>query len=57
MFMATGADKADAVRRVIEDRKQGPPAGGVAPVDGKVFWFLDRDAAAELPAELRGSSR
>lgn len=50
MFMATGADKADAVRRVIEDRKQGPPAGGVSPTDGKLLWFLDRDAAAGLPA-------
>jgi 6-phosphogluconolactonase len=57
MFMATGADKADAVRRVIEDKKQGPPAGGVAPTDGKLLWFLDRDAAAELPPGLRGSLR
>lgn len=57
MFMATGADKADAVRQVIEDKQQGPPAGGVAPTDGKLLWFLDRDAAAELPAGLRGSLR
>jgi 6-phosphogluconolactonase len=57
MFMATGADKADAVRRVIEDKKQGPPAGGVAPIDGKLLWFLDRDAAAGLPAGLGGSLR
>jgi len=53
MFMVTGADKADAVRRVIEDKKQGPPAGGVAPTDGKLLWFLDRDAAVELPAGMR----
>jgi 6-phosphogluconolactonase/glucosamine-6-phosphate isomerase/deaminase len=51
MFMAVGADKSDAVRRVIEDKKQGPPAGSVEPVDGKVIWFLDRDAAAGLPPE------
>jgi 6-phosphogluconolactonase len=56
MFMATGTDKADAVRRVIEDKKQGPPAGGVAPIDGKLLWFLDDDAASELPAGLRRSS-
>jgi 6-phosphogluconolactonase len=56
MFMATGADKADAVRRVIEDKKQGPPAGGVAPIDGRLLWFLDRDAAAELPTGL-GAAR
>jgi 6-phosphogluconolactonase len=27
------------------------------PVDGRLLWFLDRDAAAELPAGLRGSPR
>ncbi len=56
-FMAAGADKADAVRRVLQDKMQGPPAGGVMPVDGKLLWFLDRDAASELPAGLRGSLR
>jgi len=53
MFMATGADKADAVRRVIEDKKQGPPAGRVSPIEGRLLWFLDRDAAAELPVGSR----
>jgi 6-phosphogluconolactonase len=57
MFMATGADKAEAVRRVFEEKRQGPPAGAVEPVDGRLLWFLDRDAAAELPAGLRGSPR
>jgi 6-phosphogluconolactonase len=52
MFLATGADKADAVRSVFEDKKEGPPAGGVEPVNGKLLWFLDQAAASELPANL-----
>jgi 6-phosphogluconolactonase len=46
MFLAAGAEKAEALRDVlsgqalIEDR----PAVGVRPVDGEVCWMVDREA-------------
>ncbi len=50
MFLVTGADKAEAVKRIIEDTgNAGPlPAGLVRPTDGTVTWFLDKDAARLL---------
>jgi 6-phosphogluconolactonase/glucosamine-6-phosphate isomerase/deaminase len=53
MFLVAGADKSDAVRGAIVDKKQGPPAGSVDPTDGTLLWFLDQAAAAELPANLQ----
>jgi 6-phosphogluconolactonase len=53
MFLVAGADKAEAVRGAIVDKKQGPPAGSVDPTDGKLVWFLDQAAAAKLPADLQ----
>lgn len=56
MFLVSGADKADAARGAIVDRKQGPPAGSVDPENGSLLWFLDQPAAGKLPANLRGNS-
>ena len=53
MFLVSGADKADAVHGAIVDKKQGPPAGSVDPMDGTLLWLLDQAAAAELPANLQ----
>ena len=50
VFLVTGSDKADAVRRVLEPDAGSPtlPAQLVRPVDGQLIWLLDRDAASLL---------
>jgi 6-phosphogluconolactonase len=47
--LATGADKADAVRRIFDpDEDDRPPAAFVRP-SGELHWFLDRAAGRHLP--------
>lgn len=46
LFLATGAEKADAVRRAVVG--EDLPASRIAPVEGRVVWFVDRAAAAGL---------
>lgn len=48
-FLASGADKADMVRQVLEG-KNTPllPSQRVQPSDGKLLWMLDEAAAAKL---------
>jgi 6-phosphogluconolactonase len=49
LFMASGADKADMVRQVLEGKNAPPlPAQRVQPSDGKLIWMLDEAAAAKL---------
>ena len=50
MFLVSGGEKAPALRAVIEDER-GPnllPAQSVQPLNGELYWFVDRAAAAEL---------
>lgn len=48
MFLASGADKADTVRQVLEGKHPPPfPAQQVQP-DGRLVWMLDDAAAAKL---------
>lgn len=47
LFLVTGSEKADAVRRVFDPNETDkPPAAFVQPSDGRVVWYLDRAAAA-----------
>ena len=50
MFLASGAEKAQALGAVLEGGRDPElfPAQSVKPVDGELFWFVDRAAAAEL---------
>jgi 6-phosphogluconolactonase len=49
MFMASGADKADMVHRVLEVKNTPPlPSQLVQPTNGKLLWMLDEAAAAKL---------
>ena len=49
MFLASGADKADMLRQVLEGKSTPPlPAQRVQPTDGKLLWMLDEAAAAKL---------
>jgi 6-phosphogluconolactonase len=50
VFLAVGADKADAVRRAFgEPASPATPASLVRAADGVTYALLDRAAAAELP--------
>lgn len=54
VFLVSGAGKAPAVRAVLEDRAADPrkfPAKLVQPENGRLIWFLDHAAAAELTIE------
>src|ERR1700681_13482 len=49
MFLASGADKADMVRQVLEGKNTPPlPSQRVQPSDGKLLWMLDEAGAAKL---------
>jgi 6-phosphogluconolactonase len=53
MFLVAGAGKAAAVRTVLEDKTIDPmqcPAKVIQPVNGRLVWFLDQRAAAQLSA-------
>jgi 6-phosphogluconolactonase len=54
VFLVSGAGKARAVRAVLEDRAADArkfPAKLVRPEQGRLIWFLDHAAAAELTVE------
>lgn len=50
-FMVAGASKASAVRAILAGRADPAdyPAAGVQPVSRAAAWWLDREAARELP--------
>lgn len=53
-IVSTGDDKANAVHLAVSDTTEGPdaptslPARMVQPTDGKLVWFLDKEAASSL---------
>lgn len=50
LVLATGAEKADAVRRCLQPQpgEMPPPAGMVRPTDGALVWMIDAAAGREL---------
>jgi 6-phosphogluconolactonase len=49
MFLASGADKADMIQKVLEGKSNPPlPSQRIEPSDGKLLWMLDEAAAAKL---------
>lgn len=50
LFLVTGAEKARVVRDVLEAETETArfPAQLIQPCNGDLFWYLDRDAAAQL---------
>ncbi|TDQ29451.1 6-phosphogluconolactonase [Zeaxanthinibacter enoshimensis] len=46
-FLVTGANKAEKVEEILEKKGnyKAYPANRVQPVDGELFWFLDKAAA------------
>ena len=50
MFLVKGADKAETLKAVLEDEFQPEkfPAQAVKPVDGELFWLVEKEAARFL---------
>ena len=48
------ADKAEALRKVLEGPPGELPAQRIRPVDGSLSWFLDEAAARKLSSFSRG---
>jgi len=48
LFLASGKEKASVVKSVFEKRSGSLPVHKIIPVDGKVTWLLDREAASLL---------
>lgn len=51
VVVATGSDRAEAVRHAIKEPNVGPsasPARMVQPTQGKLVWFFDKQAASNL---------
>ena len=56
VFLVSGATKPDIVRRVlegVEERDATLPARLIRPASGRLYWFLDNQAAALVPSALR----
>jgi 6-phosphogluconolactonase len=54
LFLVAGADKAGIVRAILDPKTEAErqlPASLVEPEEGRLIWFLDRAAAAELPIQ------
>jgi 6-phosphogluconolactonase len=52
LFLVGGGDKAETLRDVLVGPEQVHkyPSQGIQPTSGELFWFVDADAAALLPA-------
>lgn len=48
VIMASGAEKADIVKRVLKDNDSSLPASRVNPSNGRLVWLLDQEAASRL---------
>lgn len=55
IFLVTGAKKAAMVRRVLDEGGGQPtrPAARIAPTEGRLMWYLDEAAAADLTVRRR----
>jgi 6-phosphogluconolactonase len=48
MFLVSGDEKAEMVRRALKDPAANLPCQAVRPVDGELLWYLDKGAALRL---------
>jgi 6-phosphogluconolactonase len=59
LFLVTGVSKAGVVKAILDPKTEAErqlPASLVEPEEGRVIWFLDRAAAAELPIHRQRTS-
>ena len=54
LFLITGANKAEALRRVVEDGDRALPAARVSPYSGRLIFLCDKEAASLLQAMKMG---
>ncbi len=55
LFLVTGADKAEAVHRAFaRPPERDAPGSLIAPDTGRLTVILDQEAAARIPAQVRG---
>ncbi len=47
MFLVSGEEKADMVRKALNEPEANLPCQKVCPVNGELLWFLDKGAAAK----------
>ena len=55
LFLVTGPNKAHILKRVIERQRTDPivyPAESIQPEGGRLLWYLDQAAAAELSTSV-----
>jgi 6-phosphogluconolactonase len=48
MFLVSGGEKSEMVRRALKDPAADLPCQKVRPTNGELIWFLDQAAAAKL---------
>ena len=55
LFLVSGTGKADILKKLLNEEGAGGiyPAQMVKPQNGDVYWFVDEEAAASLPDELK----
>lgn len=47
-FLVSGEEKASILHEIFENKNTNLPAQRVCPENGRLFWFVDREAAASL---------
>lgn len=54
IFLATGKTKAPVIKKIIdpENAEEQFPASHVVPVDGKLFWYIDKEAGSLLNPDI-----
>ena len=45
ILLATGNNKKNIIKRILIDKDETLPATHIKPIDGNVFWCIDKDAA------------
>ncbi len=52
LFLVSGKSKAEILKTILEGKEMRLPAQKIQPVNGKLTWLLDQDAASLLPEEM-----
>ena len=52
VFLVSGRGKSEILKTIFENRQAGLPAQMIQPINGKLIWLVDREAASLLPEEI-----
>jgi 6-phosphogluconolactonase len=53
IILACGQRKSEIIRTIFRDKQAKLPIQKVAPLQGRLIWLLDQDAAARLPENIK----